>query len=208
MDIYFSIFAIVGALLIGAMSPGPSFILVVQTSAATSRKNGLSMAMGLGTGSLIFGICALLGLQVLFQSVDFLFWSFKILGGSYLLFLAFKIWKGASTKFNLDNQASAKEQSLARSFFWGLSTQLSNPKTAIVFASVFATFLNQNLNLWQTCLLLGLIFLTETIWYCLIALVFSANRAQNTYLNLKTTIDRAAAGILAAMGLKLLLSKS
>jgi len=208
METYLAIFAIVGALLVGAMSPGPSFILIVQTSAASSRKNGLSMALGLGVGSAIFGLFALLGLQALFEKVEILYWSFKLLGGCYLLYLAYNIWKGASGSLAIDEESKSAKHALHRSFLLGLTTQLSNPKTAIVFASVFATFLNSSLSLWEASVLISLIFLSETLWYGLVAMGFSALKPRQAYLNLKTTIDRFAAGIIAVMGLKLLLSRS
>ena len=42
---------ILGALLIGAISPGPSFVLVARTSIALSRRDGLAAALGMGLGS-------------------------------------------------------------------------------------------------------------------------------------------------------------
>jgi len=208
METYLAIFAIVGALLIGAISPGPSFILIVQTSAANSRKNGLAMAVGLGLGSAVFGLCALFGVQSLFEKVEILYWSFKLLGGGYLLYLAYNIWKGAKSPLNVSDNIQPRTQSTHRSFLLGITTQLSNPKTAVVFASVFATFLNGSLGLWETTFLISLIFLTETLWYSLVAVGFSAPRPKQIYLGLKTAIDRLAGGIIAIMGLKLLLSKN
>jgi threonine efflux protein len=208
MDIYLSIFSIVGALLIGAISPGPSFILIVQTSAATSRKNGISMALGLGMGSTLFGLCALLGLQLVFQTVEIVYWTFKILGSTYLFYLSYKIYTGSKQKLVIEKTAKQQIPPYYRSFLLGLLTQLSNPKTAIVFASVFASFLTNSLNITEAIILLSLIFISESIWYIIVAYSFSTDNNRKTYLRMKTSIDRCAAGIIAFMGLKLLFSKN
>ena len=50
----FALLSILGTIAVGAMSPGPSFVLVVRTSAAVSRRDGLAAALGMGIGGLSF----------------------------------------------------------------------------------------------------------------------------------------------------------
>lgn len=66
MQSYMSLLAITGALIAGAMSPGPSFLFVARNSIALSRNHGLATALGMGLGSLIFTVLALMGLQAIF----------------------------------------------------------------------------------------------------------------------------------------------
>lgn len=44
------LFTILGTLLIGAASPGPSFVLVSRIAVTDSRLNGLTAALGMGLG--------------------------------------------------------------------------------------------------------------------------------------------------------------
>ena len=62
MESVFTLAAILGALLIGAISPGPSFVLVARISIARSRRDGLAAALAMGVGGVILGGLALLGL--------------------------------------------------------------------------------------------------------------------------------------------------
>ena len=55
--------AILGTILLGAISPGPSFVVVARTAAAASRRDGLATALGMGVGGLVFASAALLGLD-------------------------------------------------------------------------------------------------------------------------------------------------
>ena len=66
---FLPLFAIAGALTLGAMSPGPSFVMVARTAVARSRANGLAAALGMGVGGLIYAVASLLGLQALFAAV-------------------------------------------------------------------------------------------------------------------------------------------
>lgn len=60
METLIALFGILGALLIGAINPGPSFVLVARTAIAVSRRDGLATALGMGIGALIFGSLTLL----------------------------------------------------------------------------------------------------------------------------------------------------
>jgi len=62
-----SIFGVIGALALGAISPGPSFVMVARTAVASSRVNALFAALGMGCGGIIFATAALLGLQALLR---------------------------------------------------------------------------------------------------------------------------------------------
>src|SRR5882672_1555480 len=83
-----SALSIAAALLVGAISPGPSFVYVSQTALATSRRHGVSAAAGMGLGGAVFASLALLGLVALLHEVTWLYLLSKIAGGLYLLMLA------------------------------------------------------------------------------------------------------------------------
>ncbi|PCJ27516.1 MAG: threonine transporter [SAR86 cluster bacterium] len=201
MDVITSYIGILGVLLLGIMSPGPSFVLVARTSVAVSRTAGFTTAIGMGVGGAGFAIIALLGLQAVLLSVPVLYMALKILGGMYLIYLAIVIWRGA--KQSIDNVCKNSASSY-KSFKLGLITQLSNPKTAIFYGSVFAALLPPNLPISTILVLAPTIFFLETGWYSLVAFVLSSTAPRKTYLNLKIVLDRLASGIIGTLGLKLI----
>lgn len=124
------------------MSPGPSFVMVARTAVASTRTNGLAAALGMGMGGIVFAVAALLGLQALLASVPWLYLALKVGGGGYLAYLGYRIWKGTKSPLVLTANCGQEPQpTLKRSFMLGLGTQLSNPKTAIVYGSIFASLL-------------------------------------------------------------------
>jgi threonine/homoserine/homoserine lactone efflux protein len=69
MELLIALGAIFGAILIGAVSPGPSFVLVARTAIAVSRSAGMATALGMGLGGLVFASAALLGLHIVLAAV-------------------------------------------------------------------------------------------------------------------------------------------
>jgi threonine/homoserine/homoserine lactone efflux protein len=201
MTVLASIVAILGALLIGAISPGPSFVVVAQMSIGGSRRIGLLAAIGMGVGATVFAGLALGGLYTVLATVEWLYVLLKIAGGGYLLFLAVRIWRSARQELVV---ASAVRHRSSNPFVIGLTTQLSNPKTAVVYGSIFASLLPGDLPLWGYVLLPMLVLVVEAGWYSLVAFTFSSARPRGYYVRSKKWIDRAASGVIAVLGVRLI----
>lgn len=208
MEIIATLISILGVMSLGIMSPGPSFVLVAQTAVANSRADGLATAIGMGVGGLFFAALALLGLQAVLLSVPTLYMALKILGGAYLFYLAVVIWRGSKQTIDINDGSCEKPSKVYQSFKIGLITQLSNPKTAIFYGSVFAALLPTNLSISMALILALMLFVLEAGWYSIVALVLSSNSPRKIYLNLKTVLDRLASFIIGGLGLKLIIEAS
>lgn len=195
------------ALCIGAASPGPSFVMVARTAASAGRPHGLNAALGMGFGGMLYAIASLLGLNALFAAVPALYLALKLMGGIYLAYLGWRIWRGASQPLEISSDAPPAEPGAARrSLLLGFTTQASNPKTAIVYASIFAAFLPASPSLLFQLAVVAVVFCIEAGWYALVAVALSATGPRNTYLRCKKWVDRAAGAVLGALGVKLAVS--
>ena len=203
MSEYLFLLPVSVALLLGVMSPGPSFLLVSQTAISRSREAGICVSFGMGTGSLIFTALAALGLYVVLESVPALYTTLKIMGGLYLCYLAYRLWKNNSAK---DNHTAPLQKKTSRSKFYltGLFTQLSNPKTAIVFASVYATFLPHNIPEHSYSILCAMAFTIDTSWYVLVSILLSSGQAQHLYTKYRSVFDRLSGTVLGLIGINLI----
>ena len=204
MSEYNFLLAIAGVLFVGAMSPGPSFMVVARMSLSQSRAHGIATAFGTGFGVSIFAVLASFGVTTLLQKVPSAFLVFKILGGLYLLYLAWRIWQGASQPLLTEPDSDKTSISLYNAFSQGLITQVSNPKTALVIAGVFAAFIPvippEN-TAWYVAIIA---FVIDFFWYALVALSLSTKRSRAVYQRAKSGFDRTAALFLAAVSVRLI----
>ena len=191
---------ILAALGVGVVSPGPSFIMIARTAAAASRADGLAAALGMGVGGFLFALLALAGLQGLLAAVPALYLGLKVAGGLFLACMGLRMWLSARQPPQADLQLPVRAR---RSFALGFVTQMSNPKTALVYASVFAAFLPREFGLAFAAALLAAVFALEAGWYALVAVALSSERPRAAYLRCKTWADRLAGGALVALGLRL-----
>jgi threonine/homoserine/homoserine lactone efflux protein len=208
MEIILPLISILGVMSLGIMSPGPSFILVARTAVANSRADGLATAIGMGGAAIFFATLALLGLQAVLLSVPTLYMALKILGGAYLLYLAVVIWRGSKQTIDIQEGSYKKPSKIYQSFKIGLITQLSNPKTAIFYGSVFAALLPEKVSVSMILILALMLFILEAGWYSIVALVLSSNAPRKVYLNSKAILDRVASLIIGGLGLKLIIDAS
>ena len=199
-----AVLGISAALAVGAASPGPSFLVVARLAVSSSRGDGVYAALGMGVGGLIFACLSLLGLHGLLLAVPSLYLVLKALGGLYLVYLGIRIWRGASEPLiGSDIGAGIGFQPGTRSFALGLATQISNPKTAVVYASVFAAFLPATSTVAFDLCVVGLVFLIEAGWYAFVAIALSSERPRYIYLRYKAWIDRTAGAVMIVLGLRL-----
>jgi threonine/homoserine/homoserine lactone efflux protein len=201
---YAFLLAIAGVLFFGAMSPGPSFMVVAKNSLSLSRSHGIATALGTGLGVAIFAVLASLGVTTLIEKVPSVYLLFKILGGAYLLYLAWRIWQGAREPLVNVDVGSESDTSVFKSFLVGLVTQTSNPKTALVIAGIFAAFVPADPPA-NTALIVAMVaFVIDFSWYAIVAVTLSANKSRAVYQKAKFGFDRTASVFLGAVGVRLI----
>lgn len=199
-----ALFSILAALALGAVSPGPSFLFVTRTAVALSRRDGLAAAAGMGLGAVIVTTLALVGVRAVIAQVEWLYIGFKLLGGTYLVYLAFRLWQGSVAKPAEMNGAPTPKRGLGRSFLLALATQLSNPKTVVVIGGIFAALLPRHVPLWMYLAIPPIDFVMEGGWYAFVATAMSSSRPRSFYLGARAWIDRAAGTLLGGLGLRLI----
>lgn len=202
MEQYTFLLPIAALLLFGAITPGPSFILVAQTAMSKSRLEAIFISIGLGLGASLFALIASMGLIALFNAVPDIYVALKIIGGCYLCYLGLKMWRSDKSNVSIEQTPVAEKPALFHSFLVGLTTQLSNPKTAIVFSSVFATLLPEHVPAGTTPILVIGIFILNFSWYCTVSFILSSPSAQARYLRFNLHINKGLGLLLGAIGSK------
>lgn len=188
--------------LIAAMSPGPSFVVSVRTAASDGFRPAFGLAVAFGLGAVIWALAALSGLSVLFEIFPRAYLAFKIAGGLFLIWIGYKTFCHARDPLP-EATTLASPRSLANAFRLGLMTQLSNPKPAVFFGAVFAGLIPPETSVPVKAILLFFVFFDETLWYVIVARLFSRQKARQAYGRAKLWTDRALGGVIAVFGLRI-----
>jgi RhtB (resistance to homoserine/threonine) family protein len=188
--------------LLAAMSPGPSFLVTARTAVAQSRVDGIKVALGLGIGTTVWSVAAILGLNFLFHQFPWLFVGMKLAGALFLLWIAYQIFRHAADPVELNERVSSSngQNALLRGFL----IQISNPKVVVFFGSIFVAMLPSEVPTWMVIALIAIVTLNEVVWYSLVSLFFAASPVRRFYLVAKRWIDRATGVFLGALGVRLL----
>ncbi len=206
MPHYVTILAGIAAIHWAALiSPGPNFLLITQASSAESRRVGLWTALGVVIGTAVWATTALLGVSVILSRFAWVYRGMKLLGGAYLVYLGVRAWVGATRPIQPEQIVHTAPN------YWlalrrGLLIHLTNPKTTLFYAGIFATTLTPGLPPWVKAAAFGLVLADSLIWHGTLALVFSTDRAQRAYLRVKRWVDRITGTVMTAFGTRLALS--
>ncbi|QGX98109.1 LysE family translocator [Roseovarius faecimaris] len=187
--------------LVAAMSPGPAFVVSVRLAASEGFRAAVALALGFGLGAALWAGAAMAGLALVFELVPQLFVGLKLLGGAFLIYIAIQTWRHASAP--LPDPGAVTSRSVGAAFRLGLLTFLTNPKSAVFFGAVFVGLVPVETPLWTRAALIAVIFVNETLWYCLVARLFSLPRPRAAYARAKAWVDRAFGGLIAIFGLKI-----
>jgi len=74
-----------------ALEPGPSFIKLTTQTVTNGKIDGFLAAVGMFTGAIPYIILIATGLGWIFDTIPILLTILKVLGGIYLLWLAFDL---------------------------------------------------------------------------------------------------------------------
>ncbi len=189
--------------LLGAASPGPAFFVVSRTAVGRNRRAGLATGLGVSLATVIWAFGTIHGLALLIAEAAWLFRIMQAAGAAYLIYLGWQAFRHAAEPLPPADAQTTSGGNLA-AFRRGFLTNMTNPKVAVFFASVFASVYGPGMPEWTNLVVLGVVALDEVVWYSLVALAFSSRPAQAAYGRAKRWIDRAFGAFLALFGLRLL----
>ncbi len=191
--------------LAAAISPGPSFVVALRIAASEGFRVAAALSLGFGLGALLWATAAMAGLALVFELVPPLFVALKVIGAAFLIYLAVQMWRHASKPMP-QVVAAAAPRSVVSAIRFGFLTFASNPKPAVFFGAVFVNLVPAATPLgWKAAILLA-VFINETLWYVIVARVFSFPRPRAAYAHAKAWIDRSFGTLLALLGLKIALT--
>lgn len=183
------------ALLFAIASPGPALLVAVQTTLRSGRAAGIAVGAGLSAMAATWTLLAAGGLGLVFERLPWLYGSMRTAGALYLFYLAYRMWTGAA------KPPHARVAPNRYAFLRGILVNLSNPKSVLFAAAVIIAIFPAGLSLANGLMIVANHLLVEIVFYATLAFCMSTPAVAERYMRAQLVIDRAAASILAALGL-------
>ena len=195
--VFFKIFTVC---LLGAMSPGPSMVVVINNAIFKGRFHGILTSLGHGIGIGIYALFAVLGVALIIKTNLFIF---NVIKFSSIIFLIYLGIKSMIDKDKLDFDKRALNGGFT-SFLQGVSISLLNPKIFIWFVAIYSQFMSlENGKAFNLTLILtaGIV---DTIWYVILTLLVTSNIALEFFKNKNVILKKFVGSVFIIIGALLL----
>jgi len=145
--------AFLSASVLLTLSPGPDILYLFSLSLSAKKKDAIKLTWGLTTGLFLHTAVVALGWSEVLLRFPELVWSIKIIGASYLVYLAVSGLRQKPT-------TEVSEATKTKSYFWqGFLMNVTNPKVTLFFMVFFPGFVfSETLSLQTQFGVLGLLF--------------------------------------------------
>lgn len=198
---YFSFLAFVVVL---TVVPGPAVVLIMKNAVIRGRRGAVITAAGVFTSDLVWVTASIAGLTALLVTYRPAFEALRFIGAAYLIYLGIRLLLSRGHGIAAEEPASQPVRGRAgRAYAEGVLSELSNPKTLIIFTTVIPPFLPTNATPADVALY-GLTFAMVAFGTSIAyALVFSASRRLVKGPRFKSLLLRGSGGVLTAFGVGL-----
>ncbi len=190
--------------------PGPNLLLLTHTAASSSRRAALGVAFGIATGTFMWVAVAVFGVQKIFEAAPALQTGLRAVGGLYLLYLAFSLfrsmWVDRDAELDTSEAINAPQAEAGQRTYFrkGLLTNLTNPKSLAFWTSVAVVSLDPNAALVTRISAVMMVGLMGPVWHIGLAYLFSTPPAQRAYMRAKSVLSLITGVVMGAFGTRLL----
>lgn len=157
--------SLAGVCALGAMSPGPSLIIVLR-SAASGPLHGTVCAIAHGVAIGLYALLTALGLALVVTQTPSLFLGLQWAGALLLVYIG---WQALTSPGSAAPASpGSNQQSILAAASQGFSIALFNPKVALFFGALFSQFVREDQSLAVKLTMAGVAAGIDTLWYLLV----------------------------------------
>lgn len=185
-------------LVLGAMSPGPSLVVLLRNTMEGGKARGVSCGIGHGIGFGIYAFVAIAGIAQLKASASNAATLLEITGGIFLLFLAAMMFKGS-------DEESEHKRSTRRGFAEGFLIAFLNPKILVFLIAIFSQFVQPEFTWVERLTIAVIAMLIDGGWYVLVSLLISETKALSKLQQHARGFEMTMATVLMCLGIWIIL---
>lgn len=188
------------------ITPGPNVLLVSHLAASGQGRAAFWAAMGISAVAVFWAMVAMLGINALFAAQPGIRIAVQLAGCLYLFYLARRMWISnvPAPAGDAPGVAGVAAMTALAALRTGVATNLLNPKSAVMFSSLFAAALPAQLPVHQQAAVLAMVLCNAALWHGFLAGAFSQPRVQAVYARQRRWLGRLASASLGVFGARLL----
>ena len=187
--------------LLGAMSPGPSMMVVINNAIFKNKFNGILTAFGHGFGIGIYALFAVIGIGIVIETNIFVFNTLKTLSVIFLFYLGIQnILKRSQIKLKKN-----KIEFGLQSFIQGFSISILNPKILIWFIAIYSQFMSLNNDIYFNLSLVLIASIVDALWYLLLVNIVTSKGILELLKNKSYLIQRIVGCLFIVISIFLLI---
>ena len=196
------------AFLLSIASPGPNILAIIGTSMDQGRASGKALAIGVALGSLCWGSLTAVGLSAVLAAYAFVLTAIKIVGGLFLLWLAYKAFKSAASTHDIEAQTLAGGPRKPMGYLIrGFIIQMTNPKAALAWIAIISLGLAPGAPIWVSVVIVTGTFIFSLVIHLIYAIAFSTPAMVTIYGRARRKIQATLGVFFTFAGIKLLTSR-
>lgn len=198
------------AFCVAAASPGPATLATASVAMAHGRRAAFAFGAGLSLGLALWGLVAALGLGAFLLQSATAMTVLRLLGGAYLLYLA---WKSAQAAFSAAPAVSldAGPARATEARVWvrrGFLLNATNPKAVLAWAAVLALGTSSEAGVAQLWAAFAVCATLGAAIYVCYAVAFSVARMRAGYVRARRGVEAASAIFFGAAGARLIAGRA
>ncbi len=192
--------------ILGAVSPGPSFAVILSATRTGGRAGGLAAAFGHGLGIFLYAFVAATSLSFIITHHPALFFALQLAGASLLIWLGGRLLK-ASFRPKDEPTIATDQNSMSSNFLSGFAIAAFNPKIAAFFASLFSQFFAEGQSLGLHVGMATLAGVIDAVTYFVIVIALSGHQLHALMAARFHLFDRVLGSLLMLIGISLLITQ-
>lgn len=203
-------FIMVATLLV--ISPGPNGFLIAKSVSLFGQKAGFANIAGFVIAFYVHGTLSIFGISVLLVQSAQIFFIFKLLGATYLIWIGMKAllnaFKVSRTQSLHLAQKTIKPISIRAAFLEGFLTNVLNPKVSMFYLAAFPQFISINESSINAYALVSAHAIVNFVWFSTMVLMLSRIKKATNNVRFKRWLNAITGIVFIGFGTKLALMKN
>ncbi|WP_040807867.1 LysE family translocator [Nocardia concava] len=197
-------FAVVAGLL--TVVPGLDTAIVLRAAVSRGRRYAFATAVGIGSGTLVWGIAAAAGVSALVAASELGYTALRIAGALYLIWMGIGMIRQGVRRSDMTRRPSdtVSPNGILGAWARGLGTNLLNPKVGVFYVAMLPQFLPTGASpLLMGCALAVVHNIEGMIWFTAIIGAATLAKAWLSRDSVRRVMDTLTGTVLVAFGVKL-----